>query len=373
MINEKLMAIINLNEDNITNQKLTKNRPLASLPIAGRYRLIDFILSNIANSGIRNVGIFTQRKTRSLYDHLGDGATWDLDRLKDGLFIFSQQHELHEKFIRGDINIIYENIDYIINSTQEYILITTPYMIYNIDFDKIYRNHLESEAKMTTLYKCVQNADRDFYRCTVYKIDGDKIASIGENIGSEKEKNISLNAVIMKKDDFVNLIYKNIETGENLYIEDALNKELLNSEVNLYNVNCYVKCVDNTRSYVEFSKDILNANISNEIFKNPNNLIYTKIKDEAPTYFSDTSSVENSIISSGSIIDGNVKHSIISRKVVIGEGAIVENCIILQNTIIEKNTYLKHIICDKNSIITSGKKLIGDFNMPIVINKGEKI
>ena len=120
MIKNNVMAIINLNEDHIKIRELTKNRPIASLPIGGRYRVIDFILSNITNASIYNVGVFAQRKTRSLHDHLGDGFPWDLDRIQDGLYVFSNQYELNEKQARGDISNIYENIDFISRSKQEY-------------------------------------------------------------------------------------------------------------------------------------------------------------------------------------------------------------------------------------------------------------
>lgn len=373
MMKNNLMAIINLNEDHVVVRELILDRPLACLPIAGRYRMIDFILSNISNAGINNVGVFAQRKTRSLYDHLGDGEPWDLDRIKDGLFIFSQQYELLEKPTHGDISILFENIDYIINSSQEYVLITTPYMIFNIGINEIFKSHIESDAYITTVYKNINNSDKDFIKCTTYNIDEGKIQSIGKNIGSKKEQNISLDLFIMKKTDFINLIYANIESGKNAYIQDAINDILYTQHVNLYETKGYLKCINNVRSYTEFSLDILDSNISNELLENDKNLVYTKIKDEAPTYFADDSYVDNSLVSSGCVIHGKVKNSVISRRVVIGEGAVVEDCILMQNTVVDKNAYLKNVIADKNSKITYGKKLIGDFNMPIIVNKGVKI
>lgn len=373
MIKKELMAILNLNEDGVVSKELIENRPLASLPIAGRYRLIDFMLSNISNSGVRNVGIFTQRKTRSLYDHLGDGSPWDLDVLRDGLFIFSQQYEVYEKLSKGDIYTVYQNIDYLENSSQKYVFIAPSNFIYSIDLQEVYDFHINSEKDITLLYKKVENADKDFYNCTTLNISGGKAVSIGRNVGLSKNQNIALDAVIMKKNDFIELIYHNMETGENAYIIEAIEKKILDGGVNLFEFKGYVKVIRDVKSYVEFAKDTLNANISKELFKNPKNLIYTKIKDEAPTYFSDDSSVTGSVIASGCIIEGTVKNSIIFRKVKIEKGTIIENSIIMQNTTIEKNAYLQHVICDKNSVVSHGKKLIGDNNMPIIIKKGETV
>lgn len=373
MIKKDLMAIINLNEDNISGRELIEKRPLACLPIGGRYRVIDFILSNLSNSGIGNIGIFSQRKTRSLYDHIGDGVSWDLSSIIDGLFVFSHQYEIYEKPVRGDIYTIYENIDYIEKSTQEYILITSSNMIYSINFGEMFKSHLESGKEITVLYTEIENADKTFFKNSTLNIKGNIINSIGVNLCGEKNQNISLECFIMKKDYFLDLIYSNIENGEHQYILDAISAKLIGADMNLYRFDGYVKCIQNISSYVEFSKDILDYNIYKELFKNPKNLIYTKVKNEAPTYFSYDSNVKNSIVSSGCIIEGTVKDSVISRRVIIGKGAVVENSIILQNTVIEENSYLKHVICDKNTRITHGKKMIGDFNMPIVIAKGETI
>ena len=355
------MALMSLNEDNINMRDLTDERPLASLPIAGRYRLIDFILSNITNSGIFNVGLFAQRKVRSLSEHLGDGAPWDLDRIKDGLYLFSNSYE---KLARGDIQNIYENIDFISRSNQEYILVTTPYMIYNFNFNILFDSHINSGADITAMYKEIDDAHLSFYGSYVYTITNGKISSIGKNMCSINKQNISLDCVIMKKDAFLNMILDEVQSGEHMYLIDAINAQLLKKDVNLFKFNGYVKCIKDIRSYREFSRDILKEEVSDEIFRNPNGLIYTKIKDEAPTYFSNDSNVENSIISSGCLIEGTVKNSIISRKVKISKGAVVEN------SIIEENAYVNNMISDKNTKITSSRKLIGDFNMPMIIRKG---
>ena len=370
MVKNYLMAILNLNEDHINMRELTTDRPVASLPIAGRYRLIDFILSNITNSGIFNVGIFSQRKTRSLSEHLGDGAPWDLDRIKDGLYLFTNQYELNEKLARGDIQNIYENRDFISRSKQEYILVTTPFMIYNFNFEELLHSHINSGANITAMYKEVDNADVSFYGSFAYSISNNKLTGIGKNMCSTNIQNIAMDCVIMKKDYFLNMVYDNLESGEHIYLSDAINSKLLSDKVNLFKFNGYIKCIKDIRSYREFNRDILEEHISNEIFRNPNGLIYTKIKDEAPTYFSDDSKVENSIIASGSLIEGTVKNSIISRKVKIGKGAVVENSIIMQNCIIGENSYISNMISDKNATISNYKKLIGDFNMPIIIKKG---
>lgn len=373
MLKCPLMAIINLNEDHMRRNELTRNRPLASLPIAGRYRLIDFILSDITGASIYNVGIFAQRKIRSLNDHLGDGSTWDLDRLIDGMYIFSNNYEVDEKQLHGDLSNIFENIDFIERSPQDYILITNPYYIYTVDFTEVYDAHISSGCDITAMFKTVDNANVDFYNVPVYNINNDRISSVGRNMCSSNVKNISMNTFIMKKEKFIELVYSAVETGEFTYLEDMINSYILKSNCNLYRFNGYLKAITDIKSYRDFNKEILNKEVADDIFKNPVVRIYTKTKDEAPTYFDVSSDVKNSIIASGCMIEGVVKNSVISRKVKIGKGSVVENSILLQNTVVEDAVYINNVIADKNAVITANKKLIGDINMPIIIKKGDRI
>lgn len=373
MFRNPIMAIINLNEDHIRKNDLILNRPLATLPIAGRYRLIDFILSNITAAGITNVGIFAQRKIRSLNDHIGDGSTWDLDRLVDGLYIFSNRYELNEKQAVGDIQNVFENIDFIERSNQEYILVTNPYFIFTINFDEVLDAHISSQADITALYKTVENADVDFYKSTVYNVNNGKISSIGKNMCSSNERNISMGCYLLNREKFLELMYSAIETGQYNYLDNMLQSYMLESECNLYRYNGFLKAVTDIKSYREFNNALLDENIGDEIFQNPNVQIYTKTKDEAPTFFDSTSDVKNSIVASGCIIQGKVKNSIIARKVIIEKDAVVENSILLQNTVIGEGAYINNVITDKNVTIQEKKKLIGDINMPIIIKKGETI
>ena len=225
---KQCMGLINLDKKGNPNINiLNYARPLASTPIAGRYRIIDFVLSNMVNSGITNVGIYAKEKYRSLTDHLGSGKDWDLSRKKGGLYIFSPENTKYNNnygFRSGDVYSILANIDYIERSTEEYILIAPGYMLCSMDYKDAIKYHQESKNDITVLYKHVDNADEDFLSCMTLNIDNNnRVLNIGTNIGAFPSANISMETYIMKRTDFIKCIYKIASLGTHAYFEDYIN------------------------------------------------------------------------------------------------------------------------------------------------------
>ena len=212
------MGLVNLDKKGNPNINiLNYARPLASTPIAGRYRIIDFVLSNMVNSGITNVGIYAKEKYRSLTDHLGSGKDWDLSRRKGGLYIFSPENTKYNNnygFRTGDVYSILANIDYIEKSKEEYILIAPGYMLCSMDYREALKYHKKSKNDITVIYKHIANADEDFLGCMTLNIDSNnRVLNIGGNIGAFPSANISMETYIMKRTDFIKCIYKIASLG----------------------------------------------------------------------------------------------------------------------------------------------------------------
>ncbi len=370
------VGIINLdNKNNLAMSHLTNVRPIGSLPIAGRYRVIDFSLSNMVNSGITNVGIFSKEKYRSLTDHIGSGKDWDLNRTTGGLFIFSPENTKDRNkhpYRNGDIYNILANIDYIEKCEEEYILIAPGYMIGNIDYTKAIEYHKESGNDITILYKNIDNADKDFYETSILNIDNSKVINIGTNLGTSKNANISMETYIMKRIDFIESIYKCVSEGTHSYIEDFIAESINKLNIGAYEYKGYIKCINSIKSYYSMKDELLKEDIANELLYSDRK-IFTKEKNQAPTIYSDSANVENSFVATGCVIEGTVKNSIIFRKVHIKEGSVIENSIIMQNCIIENNVQLQNVIFDKNVCISEGKELKGDREYPVVIEKNTAI
>jgi len=210
MLND-YMSILTLNEDDTAIKGLTKKRPLASIPIAGRYRIIDFVLSNLVNSGIKNVGILTQGNSRSLIDHLGSGKPWDLDRKINGLFVFNFGGV---NSYLSDIEMLKNNMEYIYRSKQPKIIISSSSMICNINYEEAAKFHEESGSDITIIYKKINDGKTHFLNSNVLNLNEDShVLGIGKNIGTENNQNISMEMFIMNKDLLINILNSCIKTG----------------------------------------------------------------------------------------------------------------------------------------------------------------
>ncbi|MEA4827967.1 MAG: glucose-1-phosphate adenylyltransferase subunit GlgD [Clostridium sp.] len=360
------MGIISLNEDDSHIKSLTSSRPLAAIPIGGRYRIIDFVLSNMVNSGITNIGIYTQDKSRSLLHHLESGKPWDLDRKINGLFVFNFNFSDSKT---NDIYLLKDNIDYLYRSKQNNVIFSSSNMICNIDYTKAIEYHENEGADITVLYKDVDGSYINFPNCNVLNLDSDKkVISVGKNIGVDPISNISMDMFIMKKDILLNIINRCVSTGYYKSIKDCIYSNNLKLSIKGYEFKGYLSCINSTNAYYKFNMDMLNPKINKELFLGTSP-IYTKVKDAPPTKYANGSSVSNSLVANGCIIEGSVKNSIISRRVIIRKGAQLDGCIILQNCEIKENAKLTRVIIDKNVIIERDKELKGDIQFPVVIEK----
>lgn len=371
------MGILCLNEkdDNINN--LTMNRLIASIPIAGRYRVIDFVLSNMANAGIKNIGIFTQSKARSLIDHIGSGKPWDIDRKIDGLFIFNYGESNTNL---SDIEMIKNNMEYLYRSKKNMVIVSSSSMICNINYEDAARFYEESGKDITIIYKKARANNKYLKNCNVLNINKDNsVASVGRNITvshenanddftSEGTVNLSMDMFIISKNTLINLINSCIKTGNWIDLKNCVYNNIMNLDVNAYEFNGYLSYINSIQSYYKANMDILNLEVSNDLFFT-NGPIYTKVMDEPPTKHFSTSNVCNSLISNGCLIKGAVSNSIISRRVYIEEGAEINNCIIMQGCTIKSNVKLSNIIIDKNNVIEENTELKGDVNFPLVLEK----
>ena len=366
---KRIMGIINLSERTEHIKELTLNRAIASLPFAGRYRVIDFALSNMVNSRIDNVAVVTQGKTRSLVDHLGSGKPWDLNRNRDGLFIFhpdvSSQDVVQRK---GDMEIFKENLDYLYRSKEEYVAMSRSYMIGVVDYENIMAYHEDRGADITIVYSKVMNGSDFMYCDTVLVGNNHEIRSIGKNMSKEKEVDISMEMYFMKRELLITIIEDAIQTGDSDHLKQCIFNRLTNMKVYGYRHYGYVACINSLPNYYKASMDMLHQDIYSELFRSER-LIYTKVKNEPPAKYTNTSIVENSLIGSGCVIKGTVINSVIARGVVVEENAVVKNSIIMQNANIAATSDLNYMIIDKNVTISAEKRLNGDVNHPYVVKK----
>ncbi|WP_319370905.1 glucose-1-phosphate adenylyltransferase subunit GlgD [uncultured Ilyobacter sp.] len=361
------MAMILLTEKDDDIRGLTKNRNIASTPVGGRYRVIDFALSNMVNASMRNVGLFVgKQNSRSLVDHLGNGSSWDLDRKIDGMFVFNFAGGEPS---RSDISILENNLEYFYRSRQDYVFVTTSYMVCNMDARKYIKEYEESGADISIIYKNVKNADTSFYGCdTVDLNDEGYVEGIGKNLHFKKEEKISLEGFIMKKNTLIRMICEATQKGCYTSFKNLIANNVKKYKVKGIEFEGYLRCINSTKEYFNFNMDLLNTDIRRELFFK-NGKILTKIKDTPPSLFSNGSNVTNSLVANGCSVEGVVRNSIISRHVKIEEGTEIDGCVILQDSTIKKGAKLKNVVIDKNTIISEGEELKASIEFPLVIEK----
>lgn len=315
-------------------EELMVHRSLAAVPFAGRYRLIDFILSNMVNSGIKSVAIFPKFQYRSLMDHLGSGKNWDLNRKRDGLFFFPSPIIDGSSEGIGSFNHFAANMDFFHRSTQEYALISNCFTVFNMDFRPVVNQHIKSGCDITEI----------------------------------KKNGKSLQMYLVKTSLLINLIETRERTGYTC-MRDVVSD--INHCYTLchYEYSGYAEVIDSIQSYYQTSMNLLNPDIWKVLFMK-DQPIYTKVKDEPPTRYLKGALVKNAMIANGCLIEGNVEKSIISRAVKIGKGSSVKNCIIMQKSQIGENCVLDSVILDKDVKVEPGTIMIGSKDSPYVIRKG---
>lgn len=365
-----VMSIINLSDPEDRIKEMTMTRTTASLPILGRYRVIDFMLSNITNSGIKNVSIYTYGKTRSLTQHLGSGKHWGLDRKRDGLYLFHPDRVFENNMpIRGDLENFINHLDYLKYSSQKYVVMSRSYMICNIDLRPVVEAHKKNGADMTVVYKSLENNVGRFMGCDTLKVDNNQnVISMGKSMGKERYYNISLEMYVMEREKLIEIIEKSVQHGDANFLKEAIINRMGELKVKGYPFKGYLSCVNSIENYYNTNKDLLSIANANDLFGR-NGKIYTKVMDAPSTKYTDKSCVMNSLIANGCIIEGTVENSVIFRGVHVKKGAIIRNSVVLPNVEIGETTSLNYAIVDKNVKITDKKMLFGAESSLFVIKK----
>ena len=371
---DDLMGIINLSEAEDNLGDLSRSRPLAAVPFAGRYRLIDFVLSNMVNSEITNVGIFIQHKYRSLMDHLRSGKEWDLARKRDGLFILPPAYTNNPMQIqRGDVENFYSNLDYICKSRQKYVVIAGPEMVSNLNYRKALEYHKSIGADITILYTKVNCSSHNCVGANVLEMEQDgRVIDRTECKECRDHQNISMKTFIMERTLLIELVEDCISRGDYDFIKHCIVKNISKYKVHGYHYEGYVARINSLQSYFKHSMELLNPLIWKELFFKAG-FIYTKVKDEPPAKYMAQADVTNCLIATGCCIEGRVENSILFRGVKVHKGAYIKNSIIMQKCEIGPGVVLENVVCDKDVSIAENKQLKGECNYPLVIKKGQVI
>ncbi len=335
-MNISMLALIDATSIFYETGRLTDHRPIGAVPFFGRYRLIDFTLSSLKNSGVRTVAVYPKRSSRSLRTHLGNGKTWELHRNYGGFFFLPSTYlEIDEEYFIS-YKRMEDHIEFLERAPEGYVLISNSYAVINIDYRDILKSHKKSNAKIT----------RVMY-------DG---------------KPISI--YLIAKRDLLELIATHEFHSEN-DIAHTINirKDLV---VNDYIHTGYTRMINSVNEYFKASMELLDAENRKQIF-NDKSPIYTRVNDSYPTRYVGNPKIENSIVTSGCSIEGNIKNSILGRYVKVGKNSIIENSVLLEDVEIGSNCIVRNAILDKNVHLFDGAKIIGTKANIQVLPKNSKV
>lgn len=345
--------------------ELSASRTTASIPIGGKYRLIDFVLSNMSNSGINNVGIVAKSNFLSLMDHVGSGSAYDLSKRRSNLTVLPPYGG---KTFSNYVETIYNLHGYIENSREEYVLISPGNIVTNFDYNGVFDFHSNNNADITLVYKhgvVPSGYDRPV------TVDVDETGRVQQIFIKPEASNETVNqfygCVLIKKELLLDEIRKALSLNQ-LDVKRIIQKSIGRLNVFAYENKDYCSAISSINDYFSFNMDLMKREVRDELF-NPKRPIYTKVRDDAPSRYGLTSKVKNSIIAQGCVINGEVENCVLSKGVYIGEGAKISNCIVMQDTKIGCNTNLNYIIIDKDVTIKDGRSLMGFDSYPIYIAK----
>ncbi len=367
---KNVMGIILSGGKSTKLKELSTMRSTPAVPVGGKYRAVDFVLSNMVNSGITNIGVITQYSFRSLMDHLGSGKEWDLDRKNDGLFIFPPfLSDESSGWYRGTADAMYNNLTFLKRSNEEYVVISQGNCVYTTTFDEMLRVHKETDADITIMYREMNDVPIDeLTNMGILQADStQRVIDFQEKPMNPNTLMASLGTYMIKRELLIALLEESVAHGYYDFVMDIIIKMLHKLKIYGYKYNGYWRSISSVPMYYKCNMELLNPEINMELLGTAK--VFTKVKDEAPAKYNEEAEVKNSIIADGCIIEGTVENSVLFRGVTVKKGAVVKDSIIMQGSVIEENSILNYAILDKNVTLSKNRCLKGEDTWPIIIGK----
>lgn len=376
--NADALGIIFPNSYDTLVPELVSERLMASIPFAGRYRMVDFILSSMVNSGIGNISLVVRKNYHSLMDHLGAGREWDLTRKNGGLNIVPPFAQKNIKMYTGRVEALASIIEFLKSQREKYVVMADTNIAVNFNFKKFMDAHIASGADVTVAYSeellpegAVKRNDLGSNMYYTFDIDNGRVTNL--NICSKETgtQNFSMNIYIMDRELLIEQISTAYLHGYSYFERDILSTQLDKLNVQAYRYDGYLARICDIKSYFDENMRLLDEENLDKLFSG--DPIYTKIRDDNPTRYIGEAKVKNVMAADGCVIEGEVENCVLFRGVRIAKGAKVKNCVLMQDTVVEQDACLEYIISDKNVTFTCGKEIKGSDSFPVYVAKHQTV
>ena len=368
-----VLGIIFANAEDLGD--LTAQRTIASLPYGGRYRQVDFALSNLTAAGIRHIGIVSRHHYQSLMNHIGSGEEWGLELEEGGLEFLTPYAMSSTHSYRGKLESLHSAIDFLrFGSDYEYVVLSDTAVIANMDIKAIIDNHIASGKDITIVAKAgVANGAKQLDLAIKTDGNGD-IADMAADYVASADYLASMDVFVAGRDWLMNQVREHFARDRYHMDRDLLVGQWNQGKIsiNVYPYEGIALFNESVEEYYRNSMALIQKEVRHDVF-GANHPVYTKVRDRVPTYYGEECAVSDSILADGCVVEGSVKNSVLFRQVTIGAGTQVEDAIIMNDTVVGEKCLLKHVILDKDVVVRPGAQLIGTKNNPIIIKRGEVV
>mgnify|MGYP002858840104 CR=1 FL=1 len=367
------LGIVNFEGRNAEIRGMSEYRTVPAMSFLGRYRIIDFIMSNMVNSGIDQIKILVNDKPRSVIEHLGSGSQYDINfKHGDIQILYPDSHSASSAYFH-DLYLMREYIQYLEESKRKYVVIAPSYMVCTIDYSKVVEAHEKSGADITCVYTHAKETDRHFIGCKTLVMESKgKVAAFKDNIGLNVEANIFMETYVMSRELLITLLKQSGEISPLYGLQDLMDNLLEDLKVVGHKYNGYVKCINSLEEYYDANMKMIDYDYARKLFRDKW-MIFTKTNDSTPAFYTPEAEVKESVIANGAVIDGTVENCIIGRGVRVRNGAVVRNSLILPNAVIGPGARVEYAVIDKHARVEVKKEIIGSPDDIIYIKRRDRV
>jgi glucose-1-phosphate adenylyltransferase len=368
----RAIGIILAGGNNHRMRELSLKRAISAMPVAGSYRSIDFALSSMSNSHIQKVAVLTQYNARSLNEHLSSSKWWDFGRKQGGLYVFTPIVTAdNSNWYRGTADAIYQNIEFLKRSHEPYVVIASGDCVYKMDYNKLLEYHIDKKADITVVCKDMpENVNVERYG--VIKMNEEsRIEEFDEKPMVAKTNTVSCGIYVIRRRLLIELIEKSNEEGRYDFVADILIRYKEMKRIFGYKMKDYWKNIATVEDYFETNMDFLKPDVRDYFFRQYPD-VYSKVDDLPPAKYNVGADVRNSLVASGTIVNGIVEDSLIFKKVFVGNNCHIKNSIILNDVYIGDNTTIENCIVESRNTIRANSRYVGDGEVKVLIEKTER-
>ena len=353
-------------------RELTQRRAIAAMPVAGSYRAIDFALSNMSNSHIQKVAVLTQYNARSLNEHLNSSKWWDFGRKQGGLYVFTPTITADNGYwYRGTADAIYQNLDFLRKCHEPYVIISSGDAVYKMNYNKVLEYHIQKKSDVTVVCKRL-GADEDASRFGTLKLNEDmRIEEFEEKPMLATSNMISAGIYVIRRRLLIDLIEHCAEEERHDFVTDILIRYKNLKRMYGYEIKDYWNNISTVEAYYRTNMDFLKPEVRKYFFREYPE-IYSKVSDLPPAKYNPGAIVKNSLVGSGSIINGTVENSVLFKKTFVGNNCVIKNSVILNDVYLGDNTYIENCIVESRDTIRANTRHVGANGVKVVVEKNER-